>query len=145
MAAHVHLKNKFTEDEKCHNVVSWLKLWLRNVENYPKMITNYPPYLFRCSWHLSIIVENLPRRRTSRSCVTTRRRSRKQCTKWSSSSLPRTPGRLTMEHGLSHQLNSVLGIHSSRMRYSFVMVLYCWWNKPKVLGFLNLLLILKWP
>ena len=25
MAAHVRLKNEFTEDEKCHNVISWLK------------------------------------------------------------------------------------------------------------------------
>ena len=25
MAAHVHLKNKFTEDEKYHNLMSWLK------------------------------------------------------------------------------------------------------------------------
>ena len=26
MAAHAHLKNEFTEDEKCHNLMSWLKL-----------------------------------------------------------------------------------------------------------------------
>ena len=25
MAAHAHLKNEFTEDEKCHNPMSWLK------------------------------------------------------------------------------------------------------------------------
>ena len=25
MAAHVRLKNEFTEDEKCHNLMSWLK------------------------------------------------------------------------------------------------------------------------
>ena len=25
MAAHAHLKNEFTEDEKSHNLVSWLK------------------------------------------------------------------------------------------------------------------------
>ena len=27
MAAHVHLKNEFTEDEKCHNLMSWLNLY----------------------------------------------------------------------------------------------------------------------
>ena len=26
MAAHARLKNEFTEDEKCHNLMSWLKL-----------------------------------------------------------------------------------------------------------------------
>ena len=26
MAAHVHLKNEFTEDEKCQNLMSWL-IW----------------------------------------------------------------------------------------------------------------------
>ena len=25
MAAHAHLKNEFMEDEKCHNLMSWLK------------------------------------------------------------------------------------------------------------------------
>ena len=25
MAAHVGLKNEFTEDEKCHNIMSWIK------------------------------------------------------------------------------------------------------------------------
>ena len=24
MAAHAHLENEFTEDEKCHNLMSWL-------------------------------------------------------------------------------------------------------------------------
>ena len=28
MAAHVRLKNEFTEDEKCHNLMSWL-VWSR--------------------------------------------------------------------------------------------------------------------
>ena len=29
MAAHARLKNEFTEDEKCHNLVSWLSSWFR--------------------------------------------------------------------------------------------------------------------
>ena len=28
MAAHARLKNEFTEDEKCHNLMGWLKLHL---------------------------------------------------------------------------------------------------------------------
>ena len=28
MAVHVHLKNEFTEDEKYHNLMRWLILWL---------------------------------------------------------------------------------------------------------------------
>ena len=27
MAAHAHLKNEFTEDEKCHNLMTWLKAY----------------------------------------------------------------------------------------------------------------------
>ena len=35
MAAHVHLKNEITEDEKYHNLMSWLKCC-----NYPKFWSN---------------------------------------------------------------------------------------------------------
>ena len=34
IAAQVRLKNEFTEDEKCHNLVSWLKSLLRAFSPY---------------------------------------------------------------------------------------------------------------
>ena len=30
MAAHARLKNEFTEGEKCHNLMSWLKWFIRD-------------------------------------------------------------------------------------------------------------------
>ena len=33
MAVHVHLKNEFTEDEKCHNLMSWL-IYVCNSKKY---------------------------------------------------------------------------------------------------------------
>ena len=35
MAAHARLKNGFTEDEKCHNLMSWLN-WFCNKVMHPK-------------------------------------------------------------------------------------------------------------
>ena len=34
MAAHERLKNEFTADEKCHNLMSWLISWPVSQENY---------------------------------------------------------------------------------------------------------------
>ena len=39
MAAHARLKNEFTEDEKCHNLMNWL-IWLNN-EDVPVLCLEF--------------------------------------------------------------------------------------------------------
>ena len=49
MAAHAHLKNEFTEDEKYHNLMSWLKLLIG--EGWQKTVSKFPIWstLISCS------------------------------------------------------------------------------------------------
>ena len=45
MAAHVYLKNEFTEDEKYHNLMSWLK-WYKHCRVDKKAMIRYFPHDF---------------------------------------------------------------------------------------------------
>ena len=44
MAAHARLKNEFTEDEKCHNLMTWLKCSLESVTTKQRVYTNNSSY-----------------------------------------------------------------------------------------------------
>ena len=39
MAAYARLKNEFTEDEKCHNLMTWLIYCRKNGYIYPQILT----------------------------------------------------------------------------------------------------------
>ena len=43
MAAHAHLKNEFTEDEKCHNLMSWLSC-----------LSSFPGLVSRARWGIRL-------------------------------------------------------------------------------------------
>ena len=45
MAAYAHLKNEFTEDEKCHNLMSWL-IWDPGLNYLTTVISGYGPRAF---------------------------------------------------------------------------------------------------
>ena len=47
MAAHARLKNEFTEDEKCHNLMSWLILLLANALSSLKWMDYITDHLSR--------------------------------------------------------------------------------------------------
>ena len=44
MAAHTPLKNEFTEDEKNHNLMRWLKYILQNGTTISEMVQESAPY-----------------------------------------------------------------------------------------------------
>ena len=48
MAAHVRLKNEFTEDEKCHNLMSWLTVALHVCYGDYKSYTAKVQFLMNC-------------------------------------------------------------------------------------------------
>ena len=50
MAVHASLKNEFTEDQTCHNLVSWLKLTV----HYQLNLSSAPPYLQALGCGLSL-------------------------------------------------------------------------------------------
>ena len=44
MAVHARLKNEFTEDEKCHNLMSWLKCYIQMILFLEKTWKQYLEY-----------------------------------------------------------------------------------------------------
>ena len=58
IAAHVSLKNEFTEDEKCHNLMAWLKSPFTYLHRY-QLADNIDAQLKRMVQDLKEIIDHL--------------------------------------------------------------------------------------